>query len=162
MAVHISKRTKANAALKSELAMEPAQAVAAVKDVQQLQAVNQAVAKASLEAAQSYTKTLYALATEARAQYAALADDAWTAYSKAGAAWVDKVSKAAPAGSEAAVSAFKQGFAASTAAYDQFKEASRKVVSLADASVRAAAANVGTAAAPAKGTPERLIRPARA
>src|ERR1700760_4267633 len=31
MAVHISKRTKANAALKSEQAMEPAQAVAAGK-----------------------------------------------------------------------------------------------------------------------------------
>jgi len=54
---------------------------------------------------------------------------------------VDKASKSAPAGSEVAVNAFKTTIAASTAAFDQFQKASKQVVSLADASVRAASAN---------------------
>ena len=57
------------------------------------------------------------------------------------AAWVDKASKSAPAGSDVAVNAFKSTIAATTAAFDQFQKASKQVVSLADANVRAAAAN---------------------
>ena len=49
-----------------------------------------------------------------------------------------QVGGAASAGSEVAVNAMKQGFAASTAAFDQFQKASKQVVNLADASVRAA------------------------
>lgn len=62
------------------------------------------------------------------------------------AAFVDKASKSAPAGSDAAVNAFKSTFAASTAAFDQFQKATKQVVNLADASVRAAASNASKAA----------------
>jgi len=58
---------------------------------------------------------------------------------------VEKASKAAPAGSESAVNAFKSTFAASTAAFDQFQKATKQVVSFADASVRAASANAANA-----------------
>lgn len=138
---------------KSALAqgVENAQAVAAVKDVGQLVALNSTLAEASVQSALDYSKHLYELATEAQAQYTALIEESWAAYTKGAAAWVDQAGKSAPAGSEAAVAAFRQGLAASTAAFDQFKQASKQVVSLADASVRAAAANATKAAATAKG-----------
>ena len=79
--------------------------------------------------------------SEAQAEFSALAEEAWASYTKGVAAWVDKASKNAPAGSDVAVNAFKSTFAASTAAFDQFQKATKQVVDLADASVRAAAAN---------------------
>jgi len=138
---------------KSALAqgIERAQAVAAIKDVQQLFTLNATLADASVQAALGYSKNLYEIASEAQAQYTALVEEARTTYTKGVAAWVDKASKSAPAGSEAAVNAFRQGFAASTAAFDQFNQASKRVVSLADASVRAAAASASKVAATTKG-----------
>ncbi|MBK7794370.1 MAG: phasin family protein [Betaproteobacteria bacterium] len=148
------KLTKMNlAAAKSALAqgVESAQAVAAVKDVQELFALRANLAESSLQSAMGYSKSLYEFATEAQAQYSALAEEAWAGYTKGMAAWVEKASKSAPAGSDVAVNAFKSTFAASTAAFDQFNKATRQVVSLADASVRAAAANATKAATATKG-----------
>jgi phasin family protein len=140
-------------AAKSALAqgIEGAQAVAAVKDTQQLFALNATLAESGLNAALGYSKSLYEIATEAQAQYAALVEESQAACTKGAAAWVDQASKSAPAGSEAAVNAFRQGFAASTAAFDQFNKASKQVASLADASFRAAADNASKVVATAKG-----------
>ena len=131
--------------------IEGAQAAAAIKDVQQLFALNTSLAEASLSAALGYSKSLYEIATEAQAQYTALVEEAQATYTKGAAAWVEQASKSAPAGSEAAVNALKQGFAASTAAFDQFNKASKQVASLADAGFRAAADNASKAVATAKG-----------
>lgn len=130
-------------AAKSALAqgVENAQAVAAVKDVQELLALRTKLAEAGVEAAIGYSKSLYDLATEAQAQYRALAEELWAGYTKGVAAWVEKASASAPAGSEVAINAFKSTFAASTAAIDQISKATKEVVNLADAGVRAAAAN---------------------
>ena len=62
-------------------------------------------------------------------------------YTKGVASWMESATKAAPAGSDVAVNALKSTFAASTAAFDQFQRATKQVVNLADASVRAAAAS---------------------
>ena len=75
-----------------------------------------------------------------------MAEELWANYTKGVASFVDKASKSAPAGSDVAVNAFKSTFAASTAAFDQFQKATKQVVNLADASVRAAAANASKAA----------------
>jgi phasin family protein len=138
---------------KSALAqgVEGAQAAAAIKDVRQLLTLNAALAEAGVQAALGYSKSLYEIAAEAQAQYSTLVEESQAAYTKGAAEWVDQASKSAPAGSEAAVSAFRQGLAASTAAFDQFNKASRQVASLADASVRAAAANAVKVAATTKG-----------
>jgi phasin family protein len=128
--------------------VENAQAVAGVRDVQELIAIRAKVAEENVQAAVGYGRTLYALASEAQGEYTAIAEDAWNTYSKGVAAIVDKAAKSAPAGSDAAVNAFRSTFAASTAAFDQFQRATKQAVSLADASVRAAAAST---AKPAKG-----------
>ena len=126
--------------------VENASAAAAVKDVQDLMALRAKYAESGVQTAMSYSRTLYDLASEAQAEYSSMAEELWSNYTKGVAAFVDKASKSAPAGSDAAVNAFKSSFAASTAAFDQFQKATKQVVNLADASVRAAASNASKAA----------------
>ena len=125
--------------------VEGAQAAASVKDVQELFALRAKVAETQVQTALSYSRTLYDLASEAQSEYSSIAEEAWASYTKGVAAIVDKASKSAPAGSDVAVNALKSTFAASTAAFDQFQKATKQVVNLADASVRAAAANASQA-----------------
>ena len=106
--------------------VEGAQAVAGVKDVQDLLALRTRIA-------------------EAQAGYSALAEEAFGVYTRGVASWVDSAAKSAPAGSDVAVNAFKSTMAATTAAFDQFQKASKQVVSIADANVRAAAATAAKA-----------------
>ena len=121
--------------------VEGAQAVASVKDVQELFAIRAKYAEVGVQTALGYSRNLYELSSEAQAEFSALAEEAWASYTKGVASWVEKASKAAPAGSDVAVNALKSTFAASTAAFDQFQKATKQVVNLADASVRAAAAS---------------------
>jgi phasin family protein len=124
-----------------EQGVEGAQAAASVKDVQELIALRAKFTEAGVQAATGYSRHLYELASEAQAEYTAFAEEAWSTYTKGIAAFVDKASKSAPAGSDVAFNAFKSTFAASTAAFDQFQKATKQVVNLADANVRAAAAS---------------------
>jgi phasin family protein len=126
--------------------VEGVSAAASIKDVQELLALRAKYAENGVQSALGYSRGLYEVASEAQAQYSQFAEETWAAYTKGIAAWVDKASKSAPAGSDAAVHAFKSTFAASTAAFDQFQKATKQVVNLADASVRAAAANASKAA----------------
>ena len=128
--------------------VESAAAAASVKDVEDLMALRAKYAETGVEAATAYTRSLYEISSQAQAQFTALAEEAWSTYTKDTAAWVEQASKSAPAGSDAAVNAFKSTFAASTAAFDQFQKATKQVVSLADASVRAASANAANAMKP--------------
>ena len=129
--------------------VENAAAAASVKDVQDMMALRAKFAETGVETATAYTRSLYEISSQAQAQFTALAEEVWSTYTKDTAAWVEKASKSAPAGSDAAVNAFKSTFAASTAAFDQFQKATKQVVSLADASVRAASANAANALKPA-------------
>ena len=125
--------------------VEGAQAAASVKDVQEMMALRAKYAESGVQTALSYSRTLYDLASEAQAEYSSMAEELWANYTKGVASFVDKASKSAPAGSDVAVNALKSTFAASTAAFDQFQKATKQVVNLADASVRAAAANASKA-----------------
>ena len=126
-----------------------------MKDVQDLMTLRTKIAEAQMQSATGYARNLYELATEAQAGYTALAEEAFAVYTKGVAAWVDKAAKAAPAGSDVGFNAFKSTIAATTAAFDQFNKASKQVVSMADANVRAAAA---TATKAAKGRKARKHR----
>jgi phasin family protein len=118
-----------------------ANAVAGIKDVQELVAVRTKLTEAGVQNALGYSRGVYQIASEAQADFSALAEQAWASYTKGFATWVDKATKNAPAGSDVAITALKSTVAATTAAFDQFSKASKQVVSFADASVRAAAAN---------------------
>jgi phasin family protein len=120
--------------------VEGAQAAASVKDVQELLALRSKIAELGVQSALGYSRTLYELSSEAQTEFSALAEEAWSAYTKGVASWVEKASASAPAGSDVALNAFRSTIAASTAAFDQFQKATKQVVSLADASYRAASA----------------------
>jgi phasin family protein len=120
--------------------VEGAQAAASVKDVQELMALRSKIAELGVQSALGYSRTLYELSSEAQSEFTALAEEAWSAYTRGVAMWVEKASASAPAGSDVALNAFRSTIAASTAAFDQFQKATKQVVSLADASYRAAAA----------------------
>jgi phasin family protein len=128
--------------------VEGASAVAAVKDVQELLALPTKYAESGVQTVVGYSRSLYEISSEAQTQFSALAEEAMAGYTKGLASWVEKASQSAPAGSEVAINAMKSTVAATTAAFDQFQKASKQVVSLADASVRAAADNASKAAAP--------------
>ncbi len=128
--------------------VEGATAAATIKDVQDLVAIRAKYAETGVQTALGYSKSLYEMASETQAQYSAFAEEAWSAYTKGLASWVEKASKAAPAGSDAGFNALKSTVAATTAAFDQFQKATKQVVNFADASVRAAAANASKAATP--------------
>ena len=118
-----------------------ANAVAGIKDVQEFVTVRAKLTEAGVQNALGYSRGVYQIASEAQADFSALAEEAWAAYTKGVAAWVEKAAKNAPAGSDMAVTALKSTVAATTAAFDQFSKATKQVVSFADASVRAATAN---------------------
>jgi len=126
--------------------VEGATATTSVKDVQDLLALRAKYAETGVQTAMTYSKSLYEFATEAQAQYSALAEEAWSTYSKGVASWVEKASKAAPAGTDAGFNALRSTVAATTAAFDQFQKASKQGANLADASMRAAAANAAKVA----------------
>jgi phasin family protein len=128
--------------------VEGASAVAAIKDVQDLFALPTKYAESGVQSVVGYSRSLYDVVAEAQSQYSAMAEEAMAGYTKGLASWVENASRSAPAGSDAAINAMKSTVAATTAAFDQFQRASKQVVSLADASVRAAAANATKAAAP--------------
>jgi phasin family protein len=123
-----------------------ANAVAGIKDVQELVAVRAKLTEAGVQNVMGYSRGVYQIASEAQADFSALAEQALAMYTKSMAAWVEKAAKNAPAGSDVAVTAFKSTVAATTAAFDQFAKATKQVVSFADASVRAAANNAAAAA----------------
>jgi len=120
--------------------VEGAQAAASVKDVQELFALRAKIAELGVQSALGYSRTLYELSSEAQTEFSALAEETWNMYTRGVATWVERASQSAPAGSDAAINAFKSTLAASTAAFDQFQKVTRQVASLADASYRAAAA----------------------
>ena len=131
-----------------------ANAVSGIKDVQEFVAVRTKLTEAGVQNMLGYSRGVYQIASEAQADFSAMAEQAWASYTKGVAAWVEKATKNAPAGSDVAVTALKSTMAATTAAFDQFSKASKQVVSFADASMRAAAANaasVAKATSPVKG-----------
>jgi len=125
--------------------VEGASAVAAVKDVKEFFALPSKYAESGVQYTIGYSRNLYDVVSSAQAQYSALAEEALAGYTKGLASWVEKASQSAPAGSDAAFNAMKSTVAATTAAIDQFQKATKQVVSLADAGVRAAADNASKA-----------------
>jgi phasin family protein len=126
--------------------------LAGAKDFQEFFTLRTKLAEAGVQSALGYSRGVYEIASEAQADFSALAEEAWAMYTKGMAAWVERATKNAPAGSDVAVTALKSTVAATTAAFDQLSKATKQVVNLADASVRAATANASNVAkAAAKG-----------
>ena len=104
-----------------EQGVSSANAVAGIKDVQQFVAVRAKLTEVGMHNALGYSRGVYQIASEAQADFSALAEQAWANYTKGVAAWVEKASKNAPAGRSRARSVrFSRRIVGPAAAADQF------------------------------------------
>lgn len=107
-------------------------AVSSVKDAQELNDVRTHVADTGLEFFTGYAKNFYEISAAAQAQYGALVEERVGAIQKQLVDTLDKAAKSAPAGSDVAFNAIKNGLAASTAAFDAATKASKQMNAFAD------------------------------
>ena len=119
-----------------EQATDDVRAIAHAKDVNDLVALRAKLAGHAFESWIGYSQGLMELASQARAEYSKLAEERLVNMREALAETVEMASRSAPAGSEAAVAAFKSSFAAGNAAFDTFSSAAREAAALADAGVK--------------------------
>ena len=112
-----------------------AQAVSQVKDVSEFIALRTRIAENAVENLMGYSRSLYEVASEAQAEYSRLADERMVRFQQAVTEGVEQAAKAAPGGSDVAVTAIKSQLAAATAAFDTFTKAARSFASYADAGV---------------------------
>jgi phasin family protein len=119
-----------------------AKALLSVKDAQEFVNLTTASAQPALEKAIAYSRSLYEVATQTQAEVKKLAEGHAATMNKNITSLIDNVTKNAPAGSEAAVTAVKSAMAAASSAYDSFTKVVKQATDMADANVTAATARV--------------------
>ena len=125
--------------------IKSAKALSDVKNVQDLMSLQSTTAQPSLEKVVEYSKSVYEVAADTQPQINKVLEDRMTKVSGEIVAAIDKAAKTAPAGSEAAVAAFKSAFAAANTAYDTLSKVSREAADMAVNNVSAQAAKVAAA-----------------
>jgi phasin family protein len=141
------------AAAKAALSDTQSQAHAALsaKDAQQLLALQASLFQPLAEKAVNYNRALYDIATHTGADFTQAMESKVAAAQKAFQDMITSATANAPAGSEAAVAAFKTAVAAGNNALESVQKAVRQAAEMADANVKAAV----SATAPAKSTKRR-------
>ena len=133
-----------------------AKALLAVKDVQQLMAMQTTLAQPAVEKAVAYSRSVYEIATQTQEELSKVVEGQFSELNKNVTSALDKAVKNAPAGSDVAVAAVKSAIAAANSAYDSMTKAAKQVAEIAEANVAAAttatvkAVGNGTAAPKAK------------
>ena len=125
-----------------EDSVNQAKALLSVKDAQEFVNLTAASAQPTLEKAIAYSRNVYEVATQTQAEVTKLAETQAAAMNKNVTSLIDNVTKNAPAGSEAAVTAVKSAMAAANSAYDSFTKVVKQATDAADANVTAATTRV--------------------
>ena len=116
---------------------ETAKALAEAKDAESMMALRARLAEQAVERALGYSRNVYDVAAQTQQQLTKLVEQRFAAYQQEMAAAMEKIIKAAPGGSDAAVEAVKSTVAATQAAMDSMTKAAKQVAELADANVKA-------------------------
>lgn len=131
---------------------DSARAALAVKDVQQLFALQQSLVQASAQKALVYGRSVYEIAAATNAEVARVAESQFADAQQKAAAVVEAAVKNAPAGSENVVALVKSAVSATQNAVESVQKAAKQAASVADANLRALTKTAETAAkAPARG-----------
>jgi phasin family protein len=77
--------------------VQNANAIAGIKDVPSLLAMNAALTEAGMQSALGYSRVVYGIASEAQTEFSAFAEQAWAAYAKEVASFADASMRAATA-----------------------------------------------------------------
>ena len=115
-----------------------AKALLAVKDVQQLVAMQTTLAQPAVEKAVAYSRSVYEIATQTQEELSKVVEGQFSEINKNVSSALDKAAKNAPAGSDVAVAAVKSAIAAANSAYDSMTKAAKQVAEIAEANVAAA------------------------
>ena len=118
-----------------------AHAVLSVKDAQQLLALQASMFQPLAEKAVNYNRALYDIATHTGAHFSQVMESKAAEAQKAFQDMVSSATANAPAGSEAAIAAFKTAVAAGNNALETVQKAVRQASEMADANVKAMAAS---------------------
>ncbi len=121
-----------------EDAMANTKTLLSAKDVQELVALQTAMAQPLVEKAVAYNRSVYEIASQSQEEASKLIEAQIADLNKALAAALDKAAKSAPAGSDVAVAAVKSAIAAANSAYDSVSKAAKQVAEIAEANVAAA------------------------
>jgi phasin family protein len=119
---------------------ETAQAALAIKDVQELVALQTTAVQPTFEKLSAYAKQAYDIVVATNGDIAKLAEEGSAEAQKAFIGAVDAAFKDAPAGSEKAVEFIQSAVAAANSAYDTVQKAVKQVADVAEANVEAVAA----------------------
>ncbi len=120
-----------------EEASEHAKAVLAVKDAQELMALQASLLQPSAEKAAAYSRHLYDIAQSTSAEVSKLAESQFSEAQKKFVSVVDNAVKNAPAGTENAVVLVKSAVAAANNAFDTVHKAAKQAADVAEANFQA-------------------------
>lgn len=123
-----------------------------VKDVQELLALQSSLFQPLAEKAVAYNRHLYEIATGTGAHFQGTVEGKVADAQKALHALVDNAAKNAPAGSEAAVAAFKTAVAAGSNALETVQKAVKQATEVAETNYKTLAANALSATGAATAT----------
>jgi phasin family protein len=118
-------------------ASEHAKAILAVKDAQELLALQASLMQPSAEKAAAYSRHLYDIATSTSSEVSKMAEAQLAEAQKKFVSVVDNAVKNAPAGSENAVVLVKSAMAAANNAFDSVQKAAKQAADVAEANFQA-------------------------
>lgn len=130
---------------------DAAKALFAVKDAQELFALQSSLLQPATEKATAYGRQVYEIAQSTQAEVAKLAEAQYAALQQNIATLVDTAVKNAPAGSENAVAMVRSAVTAANAALENAQKAAKQAVGVAEANFEAmsqSAAKAASAVAP--------------
>ena len=119
-------------------AAEATQAAMAVKDAQELLALQAGLLQPAAEKAAAYSRHLYDIASGASAEFAKNLEAQTTEAQKKFMGLVDTAAKNAPAGSEAAVSMMKNAVTAANSAFESVQKSVKQATEMAEKNFAAA------------------------
>jgi phasin family protein len=118
-------------------AAETAQAALAVKDAQELMALQASLLQPAAEKAASYSRHLYDIMAGTNAEVAKVTEAQMADSQKKALALVDNAVKNAPAGTESAVALVKSAVAAANNAFESVQKATKQATEVAEANLQA-------------------------
>lgn len=131
--------------------VETAKAMFAVKDAQELFALQQSIFQPATEKAAAYSRQAYEIMSGTQAEVAKLVEVQFAAVQQNVASLVESAVKNAPAGSESAVAFVKQAVTAANTALESAQKAAKQAVGVAEAnfeSMTQSATKAATAVVP--------------
>lgn len=123
-----------------------AQAALAVKDVQELLALQSSLFLPLADKAAAYSRNLYDIASGVSAEFSGAAEAQVADAQKQFTAFVEAAAKNAPAGSEAAVAAVKSAVSAASTALESVQKAVKQATDVAEANLAAVTSTATSAA----------------